>query len=170
MNGATGYTMTDNSSSQASAKKKVKTANGKARKYKILCIVSLILQGGYMVYVYKYGGFGADQIREFIERLKFVMLPQNAFGTLIMIIVRFFLTRVFSKTAFTDLMLIAVFDAADDKMKAKHTGTNDEDEEKLCKEWHTICPQKIKRKSKKKKKKGKKGKKGDRDSESEYSE
>merc|ERR1712072_873542 len=52
---------------------------------------------------------------------------------------------------FTDLLIVAIFDAADDELTASETGNVEEDKKALMKEWHRICPPPSKRKKKKKK-------------------
>merc|ERR1712072_1364298 len=62
---------------------------------------------------------------------------------------------------FTDLLMVSVFDSADDELRASKDGELDEDKMELLKDWHRVFPPKTKKKKKKKKKKDKKDKDGE---------
>merc|ERR1711924_291489 len=151
--GYKGFLMTT-ASTEKSIKKKFKEADTQTKKAKMGCAAAMGLWGMYLAYKLHAGGPGAEELREAIESLKLTTPsdPVSIALAVVMMTAKFAMGKLISRVAFTDLLIVSIFDAADDELEAKTTGKMDDTKEKMLKDWHTLLPPKKKRKKKKKKK------------------
>lgn len=150
---------------EADTKKKVVQMNKKAeeltknaRTYSYLILIGWF---GYMAYKISSGSPELEDIQELFMMIDWEQVAKQAPIAIGKILATRFMFRFLTEIATTTALLQAIFDAADDELRAKEKGEVDEDRNELLKDWHKIYPpkEKEKEKDKKKKKKDKKEKK-----------
>jgi hypothetical protein len=150
---------------EANTKKKVQTmfaaAEGKIGKAKILAGVILIGYLIYIVYQIYAGGPRLDDLQDALFLVDWGEMARNLLPMAAKMAVTSIMFRFLTEIVCTDGLLTAIFDSADDELRAKQSGDMDEDRAELLKDWHNLIPPRKGRKSKKEKKKKKKGKDDD---------
>lgn len=160
-----GWAMTG-ADSDKSIKKRGKEADAQVRKAKICALVLFLGWAAYMAHRMMVQAPEAEQIKEIFDDIRESLPGLDHFSIGLMIaqmVAKFIFVQMLTNVVFTDLLMVAVFDAADDELQAKDSGKMCEDKANLVKDWHVLCP--PKKKTKKKKKKDKKDK-GDKDGDS----
>lgn len=167
--GYKGYKMTL-ADSEKSMKKGFKEAETQSKKAKTFAAVFLLCWAGYLYRQFCIGGPDVEAIRELAESFQLQNISVGLPLMIAQMILSFLYARMITSVVFTDLLMISVFDAADDELEAKKSGSIDEDKEELIKGWQKIYPKdkKKKKKDKKNKKEKKEEKDGKLDGEGEY--
>jgi len=152
---------------EATTKKQVKKMNkltdvkiSQARNLAVGLLIAFIV---YKLYYVISGAPEAEDVQEAFLFVDWEQLLKDAPWTLLTMVSVSLMYRFLTEVACTDVLLTAVFDAADDELKAKHKGDVEEERFELLKDWQEICPPKEQdddeeKKRKKKKKKDKKDK------------
>jgi len=159
--GYKGYLMTQatNKKDEAAAEK---LADQRTLHAQLMGVAVLLTYAGWMAYTLSTGGPKAHEIVEALESLKGIV-PRDPKAIAMMvaqILTKFVMGKMLCMICFTDLLMVSIFDSADDELQAKSSGHMDEDKEGLLKEWHALCPPKEKKHKKHKKDKKSKNSKG----------
>merc|ERR1719235_2002497 len=110
-----------------------------------------------MIYQYQHGGPGAQELRETIENFDLKTFMDELPLMIAQGIAGFIMVRCMTLVTFTDFLMVAIFDSADDELEAKQKGVANEGTQDLLQDWHKLYPPKGKKKEKKKDKKDKYG-------------
>jgi len=148
---------------EADTKKKVLKMNKKAedlmKDARKASYIILIGWFGYTFYKITSGSPELEDLQEVFMMVDWEQVAKQAPMAIGKMIATRFMFRFLTEIATTTALLQAIFDAADDELKAKEKDDADDDRNELLKDWHKICPPTEKENEKEKKKKKKKDKK-----------
>merc|ERR1711981_998505 len=134
-----GYVMT-RTDSKKSIKKNFKAAHEKTKKAKTASMVILAAWGGFMAYRIHAGAPGTEEIMEQFENIDMRAMIKDLPMMILGAGSKFVMFKCLTYTMFTDILMVSVFDAADE-LQAKD-GEVDEDKMDLLKDWQKIMPPK----------------------------
>jgi len=139
MTGHLGYMMTLTASSK-DVTKRFNTASMYNNIVKTVAGVILVAWAAYLIYVVSAGGPTAEELRKFFDSINLDDLKDSAPFLIIQMIARFIMFRCLTLVIFTDLLMISVFDAADDELQVDNDSGMMETKSQLLTCWQAIHP------------------------------
>merc|ERR1711981_691966 len=126
--------------SKKKMKKQYEDAKKKTKKAKTVSIVVFAVWGAYTLYQINAGAPGYEDLMEKMQEFDMGGLKEELPWIIAGMASKFLMFKCLTYVVFTDLLMVSVFDSADDELRASKDGEIDEDKMELLKDWHKVFP------------------------------